>query len=129
MSGISFRYRKTGRCVDAGFILFNGKEISNATRHWMVGDDVSVCFNKQNEISAAVREHAPWQMEIITNDGFISIPCRVVSRSHSVVWRQVGEFQHLQDCNVALEAVSGEWEDVLLWIVRGVKPEWVPERC
>lgn len=127
MSGISFRYRKTGRAIDAGFSLYNGAAISLACNHWHVGDHVSVCFVDQREVVSAINEHAINITAASMGGDFLQIPCVVVERRHSVVWKAVGVFQHLIDSSVVLQAESGEWEDVLLWIVKGVKPEWVTE--
>lgn len=126
MSGISFRYRKTERAIDAGFHLFDGGEIAT-TSDWHVGDEVRVCFEVNDAIANQITWNAPSTMHDVPHSRFVHIPCVVVSRSHSVVWKAVGQLHRLSDCSVVLQAKSGEWEDVLLWIVKGIKPEWVTE--
>lgn len=123
MSSISFRDRKNKQPIDAQFYLKDGREMSTATQHWQIGDSVSVCFPDQNDKVTAIRENAPRDI-YIGNDGMIGVPCVVVRRYHSVVWKDVGAFQHLQDSSVTLEAESGLWEDILLWIMKGTVPEW-----
>ncbi len=120
--GIQFRDRKNKQMIDASFILKSGSEISNATKHWHVGDNVSFCFDGQKDKIQAIREN--FQEAYISDDGFIGVPCVVVKRYHSAVWNAIGVFNHLQDSNITLEAESGMWEDVLIWIMKDRKPDW-----
>lgn len=126
MSSISFRDRKNKQCIDAQFYLKNGKELSAATGHWHIGDNVSVGFPDQKDKVAAIRENAPREV-YISDDAMIFVPCVVVRRYHSVVWKDIGAFQHLQDSSITLEAESGMWEDILLWIMKGTVPDWAKD--
>lgn len=119
---IQFRDRKNGQMIDARFILQNGSGISLATQHWHVGDNVSICFENQADKSQAIREN--FSDAYISDEGFIGVQCVVVKRYHSAVWKEIGVLNHLQDSNVTLEAESGMWEDVLLWIIKNKRPEW-----
>lgn len=119
---IQFRDRKNRQMIDASFILRNGTEISSATQHWHVGDIVSICFENQADKVQAIREN--FSDAYISDDGFIGVQCVVVRRYHSAVWKSIGVLNHIQDSNVTLEAESGMWEDVLLWIVKNKLPEW-----
>lgn len=120
--GIQFRDRKNKQMIDASFILKSGNEMSNATQHWHVGDSVSICFDAQTDKIQAIREN--FSDAYISDEGFIGVQCVVVKRYHSAVWNGIGVFNHLQDSNVTLEAESGMWEDVLLWIMKDMCPEW-----
>ena len=120
--GIQFRDRKNGQMIDASFILLNGSDTTDATQHWHVGDSVSICFDSQSDKIQAIREG--FSDAYISDEGFIGVQCVVVKRYHSVVWKSIGVLNHLQDSNITLEAESGMWEDVLLWIVKNKRPEW-----
>jgi hypothetical protein len=121
---ITFRTRQYERSVDAGFSLYDGDKLTYPD--WHVGDTVSFMFTASEEIAAAMEEYQPCDdYQFRAFDGYVHIPCVVVFRHHSAVWRDVGKFQMLTD-GVTLEAKTGHWEDVLVWVTTGKKPSWVP---
>jgi hypothetical protein len=122
MSSIYFRNRKYQKNVDAFFFLKDGERTAHPT--WVVGDSVTVLFDATEEQESAVLEVGFDDVSIF--DKKAHIPCTVVKRNHSIVWRNVGEFQVLCD-SVTLEANSGIWEDLLVWIVIGTRPGWASE--
>jgi hypothetical protein len=118
---ITFQTRKNGTPIDASFYLKENGVASSPD--WHIGDTVCFCFAVPKEQSDAIRN--AYMDGIHVCDKFVSIPCKVLKRSHSVVWKQVGIFETLTGTSITLEAESGNWEDVLLWIVKNEKPEWI----
>lgn len=127
MSGITFRYRKTHEHIDSSYYLMSGKEMGDASA-WFTGDSISVCFDGQGDKIKAITADCPGRFDFNQHDDdFLSIPCEVVKRHRSIIWRDVGRFEELITCSVTLEATSGYWEDVLLWVILNQKPEWICE--
>lgn len=124
MSGITFRDRKYGQSLDAGFYLKNG-DLSQ----YQVGDVVGVCFGDQQEKQRSISKHCPVAFGDFYggSEGFVQVLCVVVQRTHSIVWKAIGRFDEITPCSVVLECKSGYWEDVLRWIVLGEQPDWIPD--
>lgn len=126
MAGITFRDKKHNRSLDAGFSLWNGKQLGDVSKY-QIGDVVGVCFADQHEKQKAIRENCPVGLDFFGNDGFVQVRCVVVVRHHGIVWRDVGKFEEITGCGIVLEGETGYWEDVLKWIVINERPDWIPE--
>lgn len=132
MAGITFRTRKYESCVDSSYTLYNGSEIGSVD-HWHIGDIVSVMFDVPRHQSKAINYAGFADVRVVESlfgsTDIIHIPCKVIERRHAMSWRDVGKFQDVLGTSVTLEASSGRWEDVLLWIVLGEKPSWISEEA
>ncbi len=127
---ISFRDRKNGRSLDASFFLSDGPKHGDVSK-WHVGDGVSVLFEIDRSMVDAINENVTSESGVRANcdfgrdKGMVHVRCVVVQRHHACVWKEVGNLQDL-GTSVVLEAISGQWEDVLRWVVLDERPVWVP---
>ena len=128
---VSFRDRKFQRRFDSSYFLMDGGGCADAP--WLTGESVTILFPATSEHKKAIEKY---QYEIRSKEGFqlypgirgvneftAHIPCVVVERRHSASWGKIGEI-NLLSTNYTLEAVDGEWEDLLAWIIVGKKPDW-----
>lgn len=132
---IRFRYRKYGTLIDSSFFLVDGQAIAPLD-HWHVGDEVSLLFDIEPEQAEAInrRGRAYPEIRAYSDSGgghdpkrwYVHIPFLVVKRTHSASWRDTGRLQTI-GTSVTLEATSGYWEDVFLWVCCGEHPEWAGE--
>lgn len=115
---VTFRKIRDKSSIDSSFLI--------APDGWHIGESVSVLFDVSSEQLEAINNH-PDLLAIrdITDPtkGAVHIPCVVVKRHHSIVFARTGRFNPLSE-SATLEAVSALWEDVLLWVLLGQKPEW-----
>ena len=116
---VTFRKIRDKSDIDSSFtISYDG---------WHIGDTVSIMFDVTQEQVEAINSMSP-AISVMTDTfdltkGTVSIQCVVVERSHAITWKSTGRFEPL--CTSAkLEAKSALWEDVLLWVLLGQKPEW-----
>lgn len=116
---ISFKMLKYDRCYDAGFFHYEGDKLTHP--NWHVGDHVSVMFEATKEQIEAVENYGKDGFRIC--DGMAHVRCVVLQRYHSVVWKSVGTLQ-ASSSSVTLQATTGEWDDLLAWIITGKRPEW-----
>ncbi len=126
MAGIVFRDRKYGRHIDAGFYLLSDGQQADSSEY-QVGDSMLVAFADQVEKANLIKEHVPSDMVFHVGNGFIQVPCTVVKRSHTIIWKSHGAFETLSLCSLTLECDTGLWEDVLKFLVLDIRPEWIPE--
>jgi hypothetical protein len=118
MSGIQFRGRKDHEHLDSSYNLWDGEHLGDISS-WHAGDTVAVCFAISKEQESLILDNT----ELPVGSGLASVMCVVVRRSHSIIWRSVGRFESLITCSVLLEAESGQWEDVLRYIIFGKMPD------
>lgn len=116
---VSFRMIRDKSDIDSSFtISYDG---------WQIGDSVSIMFEVTQEQVEAINAMSP-EISVTTDlfdrtKGMVHIQCVVVERSHAITWKSTGRFDPL--CTSAkLEAKSALWEDVLLWVLLGQKPDW-----
>lgn len=120
MSTIYFRRRKEHDTVDSSYFLYDGPNATEA-KHWLIGDEVTVMFSADDEMTKACASLGQHKFTIYGN--IAQIPCTVVKRSHAAMWKMTGNLQDL-GTQIVLEANSGLWEDLLLWIIFGKRPQW-----
>ncbi len=125
MAGIYFRERETKQHLDASFHLYESYVALGDVSTWYVGDIVGVCFDEQAEVIQQIAKHCPSGFNCPASGSFLQVPCSVVSRHHSIVWKKIGHFLELTTCDVTLEAENAWWEDVLKWVVLNRIPEWI----
>lgn len=121
---VYFRLRKYENSLGQTFFLNNGKAIGDLSR-FLVGDTVHVMFPVEAEIADAINalERSGFTVNVSSRPWHVHIACKVVERNHGIVWERVGSFQMVSS-SITLEAEDGHWEDVLLWVTEGRKPEW-----
>jgi hypothetical protein len=120
---VTFRDRKHRREIDSSFTLYDGKLPSQEL--WMVGDEVSIIFEINDAIREAIQEFA--LNDTRTIEAWVHLPCIVVRRSHCLAWKSTGKMECVGTGHVTLEAISGDWEDILIWIITGKNPNPQPE--
>jgi hypothetical protein len=120
---VTFRDRKHHRHIDASFTLFDGPIPTQ--QPWMVGDEVSFIFEITDEQKSAIEDFAWRESNIWENR--VHLPCVVVKRRHCAAWKSVGRFDVVNSTSVTLEAISGDWEDILIWIITGRRVGTQPE--
>ena len=127
MPEITFRDIKNKRSLDATFALYNkrgGVMSIQSVDTWQKGDNVIICFPDQKKMIEDIQQNCPIGFNFYGAGDLLQVQCVVVERSHSVVWKSVGQFETLVSCSVVLEAKDGYWEDVLKWVLLDQKPEW-----
>ena len=116
---VTFRAIRDKSDIDSSFTI--------SYDDWRIGESVSIMFDATPEQVEAINSMSP-AISVMTDTfdptkGTVSIQCVVVERSHAITWKSTGRFESL--CTSAkLEATSALWEDVLLWVLLGQKPEW-----
>lgn len=92
-----------------------------------VGDSVTLYFADEQTRIDLIAQHGPPHVRRPTDLGLLQIPCVVSRRNHGLVWESPGRMQIFTRCSVTVEAISDEWQDVLLWVVLDARPEWIPK--
>lgn len=116
---VTFRKIRDKRDIDSSFtISYDG---------WHIGETVSIMFEITAEQRDAIDKRYPDIHSTMdtagVSSGYVQVPCVVVNRNHAINWKSTGRFEPL--CTSAkIEAKSALWEDVLLWVLLGQKPEW-----
>jgi hypothetical protein len=127
---IYFQSRKYETAIDCSFNLYDGNDLASLAS-FMVGDEVVLLFEITRQMYESVQ-----QLNVHQTSGFVDsasphnalkrtahIPFEVVKRSHTCSFCSTKPFSLLTE-SITLQAQSGYWEDLFIWICLGEVPVW-----
>jgi hypothetical protein len=130
---ITFRDRKNKAEINCSFSVRGDSALTSASLgEYLVGDRVTLLTDIKTEYAHLLNYSGVDSVHACDLSGKdewqISIPFCIVDRYHGLSFSgEVGILQELGGTSLCLEAESGVWEDVFLWLVEGTQPDWVDE--
>jgi hypothetical protein len=124
---IFFRDKKYQKEINCSFFVNSLEDSTASLKSYFVGDRVTILSQILVEQAEAINNLKISEMRASNlhgDDWHIDMPFRVVQRTHGLSFQ--GERGTLQELGLSLvlEAETGLWEDIFLWLCCGQQPEW-----
>jgi hypothetical protein len=127
---VYFQSRKYETAIDCSFNLYDGNDLSSFAS-FMIGDEVVLLFDITRQMYESAQQLNVHPMSVFVDSdsihnnfkGTAHIPFKVVKRSHACSFRNARSLSLLTE-SITLQAQSGYWEDLFIWICLGEVPVW-----
>jgi len=113
---VLFRGRRNHQPFNVDYCLWDGHQPGDLS-NYLVGDSVDIWFLNQTKLVTELTRYRPAEMEEMGHTDAIVIPCTVVKRKHSLMWKMAGKFDECYKVSVTLEVETDFLEQVLKTII------------